>query len=460
MATTIILSCIIFILVVITIVLFSALRKNNEELKNTLADNTSKSIRLENTEAQLAQTRSALQELTPLSTENAAIKEQIRLANKQLDEARATISSLLPLSAENATLKEQVRNINEEKVRLQQEAESHFKVLANEIFDDKTKRFKELNENRLTEILTPLREQIHKFENALNDNVKNDIKDREALREHLRSLMELNQTIGKEAQELTQALKGNAKVQGDWGETILRTILENCGLQEGVEFTIQQTKDELGNTLKDDEGHIVRPDAVVKFPGNKSLIIDSKVSLSNYVDFCSATTEDERNTSLQKHLLSVKNHIKELKDSKYQKVIKNSADFIMMFIPNEAAYLTAMQADNTLWKYAYDNHVVIISPTHLISVLKLVDQLWQHDKQTKNAVKIAEETGKLYNKFANFLDDLMTVDKALTSSRTAYDNAMNKLKIGKGNILSRIENIKNMGINATKCLPIESKEEE
>ena len=119
-----------------------------------------------------------------------------------------------------------------------------------------------------------------------------------------------------------------------------------------------------------------------------------------------------------------------------------------------------MQADNTLWKYAYDNHVVIISPTHLISVLKLVDQLWQHDKQTKNAVKIAEETGKLYNKFANFLDDLMTVDKALTSSRTAYDNAMNKLKIGKGNILSRIENIKNMGINATKCLPIESKEEE
>ncbi len=458
MTSTIILSIIVLILVAATFKLYNSLRSSNEEMKNIISENTTKEILLSNLQSQVKELAQVKSINSMLSQENATLKEQVRNAMTQINEARLTINHLTPLSAENATLREQIRIINEEKDRLQQESKNQFTLLANEIFDDKTKRFKELNETRLSEILNPLREQIHKFENALNDNTKNDIKDRESLREHIRTLMELNQSIGKEAKELTQALKGNSKVQGDWGETILRTILENCGLQEGIEFTMQQTKDEKGYTLKNEEGSTIRPDAVVNFPGNKSLIIDSKVSLTNYIDFCSATDEDERNIALQKHIVSVKNHIKELKDFKYQKAIKNSADFIMMFIPNEGAYITAMQADNTLWKYAYDNHVVIISPTHLISVLKLVDQLWQHDKQTKNALRIAEETGKLYNKFANFVDDLLLIDKALNSGRVAYDNAINKLRTGKGNILSRIENIKSMGITTSKSLPIESNE--
>lgn len=459
MTTTIILAIIILILTAIVIWLNNALRKNNEELKTLTSENASKTIKLENVEAQLDEARTMLQDLTPLTAERASLKEQIRSTTQQLEEARASIEALSPLSAENATLKEQIRIINEEKARLQQEAEARFKLLANEIFDDKTKRFKELNETRISEILTPLREQIHKFEIALQDNTKNDIKDRESLREHLKTLMELNRTIGKEAQELTQALKGNSKVQGDWGETILRSILENCGLQEGVEFTVQQTKDEQGNTLKDEQGHNIRPDVIVKFPGNKSLVIDSKVSLSSYVEYCSASDEDQRNEHLKKHLISVKKHIDELKGAKYQKAIDNSADFIMMFIPNETAYIVAMQADNTLWKYAYDNHVVIISPTHLISVLKLVDQLWQHDKQTKNAIKIAEETGKLYDKFVGFIHDMQDIDNSINASRKAYDKAINKLSSGTGNIIKRVQDIKDLGAKASKTLSIEAKEE-
>lgn len=460
MTTTIILSIIILVLVGTLIRLYGTQKSTNEELKNIIAENTAKSMMLTSYETQIAESSKVSDKLSALTQENATLKEQSRNLASQLDEARSTIQSLTPLNAENATLREQIRIINDEKTRLQQESESQFKLLANQIFDDKSKQFKELNENRLAEILSPLREQIFKFEKALHENATNDTKDREALREHIRMLMELNQTISRDAQELTQALKGNSKVQGDWGETILRTILENCGLQEGVEFTFQQTKDAHGNTLRDEDGRHLRPDAIVKFPGNKSIIIDSKVSLSNYIDFCSASTDEERSSHISKHIASIKKHINELKDSKYQKVIDNSADFIMMFIPNEGAYITAMQADNTLWKYAYDNHVVIISPTHLISVLKLIDQLWQHDKQTRNAMKIAEETGKLYDKFANFVKDMQDIDKSITASRNAYDNAFKKLTEGKGNILKKVKDIKALGINSSKILPIEPNDEE
>lgn len=394
-----------------------------------------------------------------LLTDNATKKALLDNTSKQLAEAQGTIDKLSPLMAENARLKEQLRIISDEKEKIKQEAESHFKLLANEIFDDKTKRFKELNESRLNEILTPLKDQIAKFETAMHDNAKNETKDREALKEHIKLLMDLNQTIGKEAKDLTQALKGKSKVQGDWGEMILRDILENCGLQEGLHFTVQQTTDEQGNILTNEAGKAIRPDVVVRFPQGKHIIIDSKVSLSSYVDYCAEESTNERKTLLIKHIASVKRHIDELKGQKYQKAIDNSADFIMMFIPNEGAYIAAMQEDNNLWKYAYDNHVVIVSPTHLVSVLKLVDQLWQHDKQTKNAIKIAEETGKLYDKFANFVDDMIAIDKSLNNSRNAYDNAMKKLTSGTGNILKRVSDIKALGAKASKSIALNSGEE-
>lgn len=423
MALSIILSIIIVALLVAVVVLIKTMMRINAENKVVVVENATKEAMLQ------------------------GIKTQLDDANKDL-------MQLSPLLAENARLKEQIRIVAEEKEKLQAETEARFKLLANEIFDDKTKRFKELNETRLSEILLPLKEQITKFEAALKDNTMNDVKDRESLRVHIQKLMELNQSIGKEAKDLTSALKGNSKVQGDWGEMILRDILENCGLQEGVHFTVQQTTDDLGNRLMSDAGKTVRPDVVVKFPEDKSLVIDSKVSLSHYVDFCAEEDEMIRKQLLAKHIASVKRHIDELKGQKYQKVVPNSADFIMMFIPNEGAYMLAMQHDNSLWQYAYDNHVVIISPTHLISVLKLVDQLWQHDKQTKNAVKIAEETGKLYDKFAGFVDDMIAIDKNLNNTRKSYDEAMKKLTTGTGNILKRVNDIKALGVKNSKTLSI------
>lgn len=426
--TTLTLTIIIALLLAAIYAMYRSMRKSENEKQSLLTDNATKNALLDNT-------------------------------SKQLTEAQGTIDRLSPLMAENARLKEQLRIISDEKEKIKQEAESHFKLLANEIFDDKTKRFKELNESRLNEILTPLKDQIAKFETAMHDNAKNETKDREALKEHIKLLMDLNQTIGKEAKDLTQALKGKSKVQGDWGEMILRDILENCGLQEGLHFTVQQTTDEQGNTLTNEAGKAIRPDVVVRFPQGKHIIIDSKVSLSSYVDYCAEESVDERKTLLSKHIASVKRHIDELKGQKYQKAIDNSADFIMMFIPNEGAYIAAMQGDNNLWKYAYDNHVVIVSPTHLVSVLKLVDQLWQHDKQTKNAIKIAEETGKLYDKFANFVDDMIAIDKSLNNSRNAYDNAMKKLTSGTGNILKRVSDIKALGAKASKSIALNSGDE-
>ena len=426
--TTLILTIIIALLLAAIYAMYRSMRKSENEKQCLLTDNATKKALLDNT-------------------------------SKQLAEAQGTIDKLSPLMAENARLKEQLRIISDEKEKIKQEAESHFKLLANEIFDDKTKRFKELNESRLNEILTPLKDQIAKFETAMHDNAKNETKDREALKEHIKLLMDLNQTIGKEAKDLTQALKGKSNVQGDWGEMILRDILENCGLQEGLHFTVQQTTDEQGNILTNEAGKAIRPDVVVRFPQGKHIIIDSKVSLSSYVDYCAEESANERKTLLTKHIASVKRHIDELKGQKYQKAIDNSADFIMMFIPNEGAYIAAMQEDNNLWKYAYDNHVVIVSPTHLVSVLKLVDQLWQHDKQTKNAIKIAEETGKLYDKFANFVDDMIAIDKSLNNSRNAYDNAMKKLTSGTGNILKRVSDIKALGAKASKSIALNSGEE-
>lgn len=398
-------------------------------------------------------------ELIAFHTEMATKTAMLDNANKQIAETKEVAEKLNSCTAENAKLKEQIRIIAEEKTKLQKEAESQFKVLANEIFDDKTKRFKELNETRLNEILVPLKEQIAKFETAIQNNTRSDIQDRMALREHIKLLMELNKTIGKEAKDLTKALKGNNKTQGDWGEMILRDILENCGLQEGIHFTVQQTTDELGNRLTGANGQIVRPDVVVKFPQGKYIIIDSKVSIANYVDYCAEEDPAKQKELLDRHITSIKRHINELKEQKYQKAINNSAEFVMMFVPNEGAYIAAMQYDNTLWKYAYDNHVVLISPTHLVSVLKLVDQLWQHDKQTKNAMKIAEETGKLYDKFAGFVEDMKAIDKNLNNTRNAYDNAMKKLSSGTGNILKRVSDIKELGAKASKTLSLNPSDE-
>ena len=359
---------------------------------------------------------------------------------------------------ENGKLAERIRITDQEKEKIRIEAENRFKLLANEIFEDKTKKFKETSEARLSEILNPLKENIELFKKTITDNYTTEAKERYSLQERIKELIELNHTIGKEAKDLTQALKGNSKMQGDWGEMILENILEKSGLTRDQEFFIQTSTNEDGKTIRNEDGRLLRPDVIVKFPDGKILVIDSKVSLTAYVNYINCDNPELQEQYIKQHLSSIRSHISELRNKRYQDFVGGNTNFVMMFVPNEAAYITAMQHDSGLWQEAYDSHVVIISPTHLISVLKLIYQLWSHDKQTRNAINIAEESGRLYDKFVNFVNDMNRIEKGLNQTQNAFEDAMKKLANGTGNLITRAEKLKELGAKATKALPSEAKE--
>ena len=389
-----------------------------------------------------------------------SVAAETLLAQKQ-QEAEQTKSELsvcrtenTSLRADNARVEEQLRQQAEERKNLRLESERAFREIATSIFDEKSKVMRENNRTQLGEILTPFKSDLENLKKTIHDCYTGEVSEVKSLRDTIKDLQDLNNTIGREAKELTLALKGNSKVQGDWGEMLLKQLLEKSGLEEGVNYVLQATENEDGSKIKGEEGGQLRPDAIFHLPEGKSLIIDSKVSLTAYTDYVNASVEDQP-AMLALHLRSIKNHVDELARKEYPKYVKNSADFVMMFVPNEGAYLAALNADKDLWANAYDRHVVIISPTHLISVLKLMYQLWMRDKQTKNALKIADETGKLYDKFVGFVDDLEEVGKHLDKASAVYGEAHKKLSSGKGNILSRVESIKELGIKANKRLKIE-----
>ncbi len=365
----------------------------------------------------------------------------------------------ISLRAENARMEEQLRQQAEERKNLRTESERAFREIATSIFDEKSKVMRENNRTQLGEILTPFKSDLENLKKTINDCYVGEMSEVKSLKEQVKDLTTLNNTIGREAKELTLALKGNSKVQGDWGEMLLKQLLEKSGLEEGTNYVLQATENEDGSKIKSEEGGQLRPDAVFYLPEGKSLIIDSKVSLTAYTDYINASVEAQP-ALLASHLRSVKLHIEELARKEYPKYVKNSADFVMMFIPNEGAYLAALNADKDLWENAYNRHIVIISPTHLISVLKLMYQLWMRDKQTKNALTIAEETGKLYNKFVGFVADLEEINRHLGKATSAYESAYNKLSTGRGNIISKVESIRELGVTTAKKLKIEAEKDE
>ena len=380
----------------------------------------------------------------------------------ELAESRAESASLreenTSLRTENARLDEQLRQQAEERKALRAESEMVFREIATSIFDEKSKAMSENNRTQLGDILTPFKSDLENLKKTINDCYIDEMSQVKSLKDQVKDLTELNNTIGREAKELTMALKGNSKVQGDWGEMLLKQLLEKSGLEEGVNYVLQATENEDGTKIKGENGGQLRPDAIFYLPEGKNLIIDSKVSLTAYTNYINASAE-EQSVALAAHLRSIKLHIDELARKEYPKYVKNSADFVMMFVPNEGAYLAALNADKDLWQSAYDRHVVIISPTHLISVLKLMYQLWLHDKQTKNALKIADETGKLYDKFVNFVGDLEDIGKHLDKANSVYEDAFKKFSTGKGNLLSRVEGIRELGVKTAKRLKIEAAEE-
>ena len=411
----------------------------------------------------LKSSNTAKSQLSLLSAEKAAAMSQAADATKRADDSSLALSQLqrdmITIREENSRLQERIRFAEEEKERLAKESEMRFQNIANEILANNSRVFKEQNETRLSEILNPLRENIEQFKKTITDSYSAEARERFSLQERIKELIELNQSIGKEAKDLTTALKGNSKVQGDWGEMILENILEKSGLQKDREYTVQQTTDENGNTLRNESGAALRPDVVVNYPGDRYVVIDSKVSLNAYVNYINSESPEEQEAYAKQHLQSVKKHIAELRDRKYQDYIGGGkTDFVMMFIPNEAAYITAMQLDSNLWQEAYDVRVLLVSPTQLISALRLVAQLWSHDRQTRNAIEIANAGGRMYDKFVGFVDDMRKIEKTINQTHDAFNNAMTKLSEGKGNLVSHAEKMRILGAKATKALPDSLKE--
>lgn len=393
------------------------------------------------------------QERAAGSAEEARLRERCASLESYVERCETLQKELSRLGSENARLSEQLRQESEQRSALRRETEQNFKELATAVLDEKSKLFKESNEQRLGEILAPFKENLQGLQKKIEECYTGEVSEVKSLRDSLKELTELNATISREARELSDALRGNSKVQGDWGEMILRQLLEKSGLEEGVNFTMQATTNADGSKIVGEENNLLRPDVIFHLPEGRHIVIDSKVSLTAYVNYVNATSEAEREAALSAHVASVASHVKELTSKQYQLYVKDAADFVMMFVPNEGAYMAAMNADTTLWERAYQQHVVIISPTHLISVLKLMYQLWTRDKQTKNALLIAEETGKLYDKLCGFVKDLQDVGSSLDRVNEKYNDAFSKLSTGRGNILKRVEDIKALGVKTSKQLP-------
>ena len=403
-------------------------------------------------------------EAADLKVRNGVLEAQVksctaRLANREREKLNREKGDL---QARNQMLSENMEVQKQEVQRIRQEMNNEFKVLANEILQEKSKSFSEMNHERLAEILNPLKERLEGFKKTVEETYNNEARERFSLKEQIKELVERSESIGAEAKQLTHALRGDSKIQGDWGEMILESILEKSGLEKDREYFIQETlRDEEGHTIQGSDGRKMRPDVIIRYPGgeNHQMVIDSKVSLTAYVNYVNAEDADEARLALKQHLVSVRKHIDELAGKSYQDYV-GKGDHVMMFIPNEAAYLAAMQADHALWQYAYEKKVLLLSPTNLIAALKLVADLWQRDKQTRNAIDIAEEGGKLYDKFAGFVEDMEKIGKSLNTTAMAYTDAMKKLKTGNGNLIGRVEKLKVMGVKAKKNLPAVNEEEE
>lgn len=336
---------------------------------------------------------------------------------------------------------------------LKKEAAAEYKILAREILEQSSDSLRRQNENHLSAILNPLRENITSFNKLVTESYVKENSSRQSLSEQISRLMDLNRTIGEEARNLTHALKNDSKTQGDWGETLLQTLLEQAGLSEGIHFRTQVTRDERGNILRSEEGKGLRPDVIVNLPDKRKLIIDSKVSLTAFAEYSSTEDAAQKSRLAKSHLESVKRHINELKEASYQSAIADTADHVLMFIPVENAYLLAMQTDRDLWKYAYERHVAIVSPTHLFSVMQIISQLWTQDDRNRNVLKIAEAGGRLYDKFASFCDDFLKIEKSLADTQKAYDSAFKHLVSGRGNLVSRAENMRTLGAKVKKQIP-------
>lgn len=367
---------------------------------------------------------------------------------------KAKNASLLAESEANAKMTaEKLETQKGEFESMKKQFSNEFENLAAKIFDEKSERFKKLNSESLTNILKPLGDNIEQFKKKVEETYDKEAKERFSLEKEVKKLVELNLKISVDANNLTNALKGESKTQGNWGEMILENILERSGLVKGREYFVQEfLKDGNGFPLKNESGQKLQPDVTINYPDNRKIIVDSKTSLTAYVNLMNAQNDEERIKYSAEHIRSVKKHIDELSAKRYED-FATTLDFVMMFIPNESAYITAMQADPGLWNYAYDRRIILISPANLIAALKLVADLWKREYQNRNAEEIAKRGAALYDKFVGFVDNLTDIGTNLGKAQKSYDNALGQLKDGTGNLIGQAEKLRDLGVKPKKSLP-------
>ncbi|WP_411031987.1 DNA recombination protein RmuC [Spongiimicrobium sp. 3-5] len=370
-----------------------------------------------------------------------AEKEQMRLEKELLgNKITRYESDLENLNAKNREQKEEVE-------KLQEKFTKEFENLANKILDEKSTKFTKQNQENMQSILTPLQEKIQNFEKKVEQTHKESIDYHAALRQQIFGLKELNEQMSKEAVNLTKALKGDSKMQGNWGELVLERVLEKSGLEKDREYSVQQSF-----TL--DDGTRVLPDVIINLPDGKKMIVDSKVSLTDYERFINSEDEELKERFLKDHINSLRKHVDQLSSKKYEDLYTmESPDFVLLFVPIEPAFAIAINNDSNLYNKAFEQNIVIVTPSTLLATLRTIDSMWSNEKQQRNAIEIARQAGALYDKFEGFVTDLTKVGKKMDEAKSEYKGAMNKLVEGRGNIITSIEKLKKMGAKAKKSIP-------
>ena len=409
-------------------------------------------LNFEKSKTAIEKERSSLQEKVSLllqseeTLKNNIDEKQTELKNNQ-KEKEELLQVNSRLNSEITNLQEKLDSNKNEVEKLQEKFTKDFEILANKILEEKSTKFTNQNKENLKTILNPLQEKIKGFEEKVDKTHKESIDYHAALRQQILGLKELNQQMSKDTLNLTRALKGDSKMQGNWGELVLERVLEKSGLEKDREYYIQQS-------FTNEEGKRVLPDVVIHLPDNKKMIIDSKVSLVAYEKYINEEDETLRAQHLKDHVNSLKRHVTQLSEKKYEDLYRiESPDFVLLFIPIEPAFAAALNAENRLYINAFEKNIVIVTPSTLLAVLSTIDTMWTNEKQQRNAIEIARQAGALYDKFEGLLSDLIGIGKKIDASKSDYNAAMNKLVEGRGNLITSVEKLKKMGAKAKKSLP-------
>jgi DNA recombination protein RmuC len=433
----------------------STLATEKENVTSLTRDIAAKNLELNTAHQNLATTdanhKGTLERLQTEKETVGELKAELKIVNHNLNERNQALATT---NADNKALSDKLETQKSEMEELGKKFNTEFENIANKILETKTEKFTELNKTNLKDILDPLGEHLKEFKTKVEEVYDKESKERFSLGEKVKELSLLNQMISEDAKNLTKALKGEAKTQGNWGEMILESILERSGLVKDREYFMEhELLDEDGKPLRSDsEGKKMRPDAVIKYPDNRSVIIDSKVSLNAFTRLIAAIDVEEQKRELAAHLTAIKSHIVSLSAKGYDDYDK-ALDFVMLFVPSEPAYIAALQSDPDLWNFAYDKRILLLSPTNLITSLKLIVDLWKREYQNRNAIDIADRGAKLYDKFVGFVENLTDVGEHLDKAKGKYDDAFKQLSTGKDNLVLQTSKLKDLGLKNKKSLP-------